>query len=155
MTIAGLWHGPSWTFVLFGALHGAGLVVNQYWRKKKMPKLPAPASWLLTFLLVNTAFIFFRSRTLYKGAQMVTSLVSPHHPLGVGVLTSDWSSFTSRLAASLLLGVIFAFYGKESNELTRDFKPTYWGSFAVAAMVFFSWVSMVFNKVQSFVYFKF
>ena len=49
MTIAGLWHGPSWTFVAYGAIHGCGLAINQFWRKKKMPKIPAFASWLLDF----------------------------------------------------------------------------------------------------------
>ena len=26
--IAGIWHGPAWTFVIFGLLHGLGLTVN-------------------------------------------------------------------------------------------------------------------------------
>lgn len=61
MTIAGLWHGPAWTFVIFGVIHGVGLVINQYWKKKKMPVLPDWLCWLLTFALLDLGFVFFRS----------------------------------------------------------------------------------------------
>lgn len=155
MTIAGLWHGPSWNFVLFGALHGAGLVVNQYWRKKKMPKLPAFASWLITFLLVNFACIYFRSPTIHRGTQMALSVLDLRHPLGVDVLQAAQSSFTGRLFASLALGSILAFFGKSSDQLAREFEPKYWNSFAVAAMMVVCWLSMTFNTTQTFVYFKF
>ncbi|MCK9900348.1 MBOAT family protein [Frankia sp. Cpl3] len=32
MTLGGLWHGAAWTFVLWGALHGAGLAAERAWR---------------------------------------------------------------------------------------------------------------------------
>jgi alginate O-acetyltransferase complex protein AlgI len=47
MLIAGLWHGPAWTFVIFGAMHGAALAVNQYWKKKKRT-MANPLAWALT-----------------------------------------------------------------------------------------------------------
>src|SRR5260221_14796881 len=31
MVLAGVWHGASWTFVLWGALHGAFLLFNRFW----------------------------------------------------------------------------------------------------------------------------
>jgi hypothetical protein len=37
MAIAGLWHGPAWTFVIFGLLHGVALAANQVWRRRKLP----------------------------------------------------------------------------------------------------------------------
>ena len=33
MALCGLWHGPSWTFVLWGTLHGCALVVVSLWRR--------------------------------------------------------------------------------------------------------------------------
>jgi alginate O-acetyltransferase complex protein AlgI len=155
MAIAGLWHGPSWNYVLFGGLHGAGLVTNLYWRKKKMPKLPAFASWLLTFMLVNVAFIFFRSRTMHDGVQMMTSLVNPHRGMALGVLDAGRNSFTGRQGIALAVGFVVAFYGKASDQLAREFKPRYWNSFAVAGMLVACWLSMTFNAAQEFVYFKF
>src|ERR1700735_96213 len=86
MTIAGLWHGPSWTFVTYGVIHGCGLALNQYWRKKKMPKIPAFPSWLLTFMVVNLSLLFFRSSTMHQAALMTVSLANPHNVFGIQTL---------------------------------------------------------------------
>ncbi|MEP6962484.1 MAG: MBOAT family O-acyltransferase, partial [Acidobacteriota bacterium] len=68
MVIGGLWHGASWTFVMWGALHGLGLVAVRLWQgivphRKKDEGL---AVWrilsiVLTFHFVAYAWIFFRS----------------------------------------------------------------------------------------------
>jgi alginate O-acetyltransferase complex protein AlgI len=156
MAIAGLWHGPSWNFVLFGFLHGSALVINQYWRKKKLPKLPALASWLITFLFVNFAFIFFRSETIHGGTQMALSLVNlASHPLGHEVFDAARGTFTGRLGLAIAIGSVLAFFGKASDQLAREFEPTYWSSFGVATAVVVCCLSLVFNTTQSFVYFKF
>jgi alginate O-acetyltransferase complex protein AlgI len=155
MTIAGLWHGPSWNFVLFGALHGLGLGVNQYWRKKKMPKLSAFPSWLATFLLVIIACVYFGSHTVHDGNQIALSLIDPRHPLNIDLLQANRGVFTGRLVAGLGLGGVLAFYGKSSDQLAREFEPRYWNSFAVAAIMVICWLSLTFNTTQSFVYFKF
>ncbi|MFC2074210.1 MBOAT family O-acyltransferase [Campylobacterota bacterium] len=61
--IAGLWHGASWMFVIFGALHGLGLVVNHYWKKYKI-KMPVWLAWFITFNFVNITFVFFRALSI-------------------------------------------------------------------------------------------
>jgi alginate O-acetyltransferase complex protein AlgI len=61
-TLAGLWHGATWMFVLWGALHGAALVVHRTWQRFGTP-LPRPAAWLLTFGFVNLAWVVFRAET--------------------------------------------------------------------------------------------
>jgi alginate O-acetyltransferase complex protein AlgI len=68
MLIGGLWHGANWTFVVWGALHGAGLVVHKLWAGWKGPtgeskfRIPAPIAWLITYAFVCLAWIFFRSQ---------------------------------------------------------------------------------------------
>ena len=68
MLAAGLWHGASWLFVLWGALHGIGLVVHKALKPALdyVPDTPWVRflSWLLTFLYVTFAWIFFRSPDL-------------------------------------------------------------------------------------------
>lgn len=75
MLLGGLWHGPSWTMVTWGALHGIFLGVGYTTKKArkklikkiKLNKLPAlryGLSVFITFNLVSFAWIFFRSRTL-------------------------------------------------------------------------------------------
>ena len=76
MFAVGLWHGANWTFVLWGAIHGALLALHVLWRRVAvpMPRLPIPVGaflgWLATFHLVTLAWIPFRSPDL-KTPQLI------------------------------------------------------------------------------------
>lgn len=60
MLLAGLWHGAGWTFIFWGGLHGLYICINHVWRKAGR-SLPKPAGWLVTFMAVNIAWVFFRA----------------------------------------------------------------------------------------------
>lgn len=60
MGLCGLWHGAGWTFVIWGLLHGAGLIVCRAWQKSGLA-LPAPAGWVLTMTFVMAGWVIFRS----------------------------------------------------------------------------------------------
>ena len=60
--IAGIWHGPSWNFVLFGLFHGFGLVINHLYKKFLNFNFSKYIYWFLTFNFVNISFIFFRTQ---------------------------------------------------------------------------------------------
>jgi alginate O-acetyltransferase complex protein AlgI len=62
--IAGLWHGPSWNFVVFGVIHGFGLIINNTYRRFLNYHIPNFFSWIITFLYINFSFIFFRIQSL-------------------------------------------------------------------------------------------
>ena len=72
MLLGGLWHGASWTFVLWGALHGALLAINHLWRdlKKRLgwktstSRAAVFISWAVTFVCVVIAWVFFRAETV-------------------------------------------------------------------------------------------
>lgn len=65
MLLGGLWHGASWNFVLWGALHGVALVVHKYWAGTV--SVPRDALWYrllawgLTFVFVSLCWLPFRS----------------------------------------------------------------------------------------------
>jgi alginate O-acetyltransferase complex protein AlgI len=64
MLLGGLWHGASWNFVVWGGLHGIGLAVHRAFSQKvktKSSPILAALSWLVTFVFVCTAWVFFRS----------------------------------------------------------------------------------------------
>ena len=63
---AGLWHGPSWLFVIFGGIHGFGLVFNQIMKRLNFFTLNKFISIFLTFNYVNISFIFLGLRLLKK-----------------------------------------------------------------------------------------
>ena len=79
MLLGGLWHGASGMFVLWGALHGALLVIHRPWRELfggYLPRLLTPLSGLLLFHFVCLAWIFFRARTLADAGGLLTALGS-------------------------------------------------------------------------------
>jgi len=157
MTVAGLWHGPSWTFVCYGLMHGIGLAFNQVWKKKKIWKLPAALSWFVTFSFVNIAFIIFHSRTLADAASRIGRLFPLHNIFGIANLTamSERGIIFHFVALPLLIGVVVAFLGKSSEELSREFKPTLANSAAVVALTLIAWIFMNSTMGTPFVYFAF
>ncbi len=77
MLIGGLWHGASWTFVIWGGVHGILLIINHVWRQIPLPTdnclsgikfLTKNTARLTTFLLVAGAWVIFRSES-FAGAQ--------------------------------------------------------------------------------------
>jgi alginate O-acetyltransferase complex protein AlgI len=72
MLLGGLWHGASWNFVIWGALHGIFLVINNGWRVLLGARHAALSngvaykviSWAITMFVVVHAWVFFRATTL-------------------------------------------------------------------------------------------
>lgn len=62
--INGLWHGPSWSFVIFGLINGIGVMINHFYKRFVNYKIPTFISIVITFLYFNLSLIFFRSSEL-------------------------------------------------------------------------------------------
>ncbi len=80
MLLGGLWHGAAWTFVAWGALHGAYLVINHNWNQYGRPLTPALAHGL-TFLAVVIGWVVFRAPDFMVAERMFSAmfLVGPVH----------------------------------------------------------------------------
>jgi hypothetical protein len=63
MVLGGLWHGAAWTFVLWGAFHGVGLV-TEHALGDRVRRVPVWLRWLVTFHLVVFGWILFRSQSV-------------------------------------------------------------------------------------------
>jgi alginate O-acetyltransferase complex protein AlgI len=75
MAQGGLWHGASWTFVLWGCLHGAYLTVNHMWRETRPAgtergAAAGVAGWALTFACVCLAWVLFRADSVATAWQI-------------------------------------------------------------------------------------
>lgn len=126
--LSGLWHGANWTFVIWGALHGAYIILNHwmepYWtrlRDSGFAKRFAPVhnglSLLSTFGLVCFAWIFFRASTLSDAFYITTHLLN------------GWNAFVSQTSSLAQEGIRSGFWGFVSGlfaslnsitELTRS-----------------------------------
>jgi alginate O-acetyltransferase complex protein AlgI len=76
MVLGGLWHGAAWTFVLWGAFHGAGLV-TEHALGDRWTRLPAWLRWVVTFHLICFGWILFRSQGLDLVGDFLSRLFTP------------------------------------------------------------------------------
>ena len=56
MVIGGLWHGASWNFVIWGALHGVGLAVVRLWQSGRGNARRPPAFWRYVNIFADVPF---------------------------------------------------------------------------------------------------
>jgi D-alanyl-lipoteichoic acid acyltransferase DltB (MBOAT superfamily) len=154
MTIAGIWHGPAWTFVIFGLLHGIGLAINQAWKKHK-PKMPDRLAWLITFLFVNFTFVFFRSPNLGIAFSFIRAMLPHANPLGVEALRGVIPLTPTLLVRPVFIGVALVFFAKSSMQLSRQFQRTPVTALASAALVLIGLLYMNSSPAKQFVYFVF
>jgi D-alanyl-lipoteichoic acid acyltransferase DltB (MBOAT superfamily) len=84
MLLGGLWHGPAWTFVIWGGLHGGllaaeralGLGTSVDASPRKVFSPIGLTRMLVTFNLVCLAWIFFRAETLTQAVDIVAAIVT-------------------------------------------------------------------------------
>lgn len=72
--IGGIWHGASWMFVIWGALHGAALVLHRAWTRLG-GRMPKALAWGVTFLFINLTWVFFRAKTMDDALRVLRGLV--------------------------------------------------------------------------------
>jgi D-alanyl-lipoteichoic acid acyltransferase DltB (MBOAT superfamily) len=71
--LGGLWHGASWMFVIWGALHGVATVLHRWWQRLG-GRMPHWLGWLLTFNFVNIAWVFFRAPDLATALRILAGM---------------------------------------------------------------------------------
>ncbi|MBI1383931.1 MAG: MBOAT family protein [Rhizobiales bacterium] len=137
MLIGGLWHGAAWTFIIWGAIHGAVLVLEQIvksarkplllrweaWRAPRLASAATPramrgvlelpglaiAGWLVTFHVFALSAVFFRSPSLEVATGYFAAIAS-----------NEWTAnlFTPFIAALVLLSVAAQFMAR---NITGEF----------------------------------
>ena len=86
--LGGLWHGASWTFVVWGGIHG-GFLSYEHWRRTHRAAVhhhAAPDHWrrrlsqrLLIFNVVCLGWVFFRADSFSNAADVLTRIFNPAH----------------------------------------------------------------------------
>ncbi|MBP3227330.1 MAG: MBOAT family protein [Bacteroidaceae bacterium] len=134
MVLAGVWHGSTWMFAAWGALHGAALVVNKAWRDIALPsrlrevrvpkEVNTALSWTLTMVFLMCSWVFFRApdtaTAMAVFSQIFTNFDLAYLPPFVAVRTA-WCAMlvvaaafhllTPRHAARLAAGFVCAPWG--------------------------------------------
>jgi D-alanyl-lipoteichoic acid acyltransferase DltB (MBOAT superfamily) len=89
MVLGGIWHGAGWTFLIWGALHGTYLMINHGWHRLQLSadnRLYAVAAWLITFLSVAVAWVFFRAADVDTAFTVLNGMAGAN---GLGRLPAD------------------------------------------------------------------
>ncbi len=98
MTLGGLWHGASWTFVLWGVLHGVALCAERLIRGSQPSPKPKPfysnwIGWGVTMMIVLIGWVLFRSPDLSSAISMLdrmffrTSGIQWYPPLVIAAIS--------------------------------------------------------------------
>ena len=104
--LCGLWHGASWNFVIWGALHGAYLVIERMGWHKYLDRLWQPLRHLYTLLLVMIGWVFFRSESVSHAIQYLGSMIGVTNADGVEYFTLLY--FDLKTLFNLIIGCILA-----------------------------------------------
>lgn len=167
--ISGLWHGANWTFVAWGAMHGAALVIYRIF-KKPISHIKPALSWFLTFSFVNISWVFFRAPTLEKAVDFCSKLVNfdfgeinPHvTEVFITPIIDNFARVGGRLplyflpascTIFLLACFVCVMQCKSTYERVETLKPTILKSTFYALLLFYSIASL--TGVTTFLYFTF
>ena len=147
MVLGGLWHGAAWTFVVWGALHGAALAVERALglQRASVPGVVRVLWWAAVQVVVLVAWIFFRSDHIAGAWQFVVNiaafeLAAPNDVIRFGswflippVLMHVWRLLEERHLAPAVAG-----YGK-----------------AALTAVFVFFILSAYGPTNAFIYFQF
>jgi alginate O-acetyltransferase complex protein AlgI len=133
MVIGGLWHGASWNFVIWGALHGIGLATVRLWQAQtgtsKASGIWRYLSIFVTFHFVTFTWIFFRASTLDNALAILSR---------VGSLTASAANISTPLALILILGAVAHYVPKTWYDVSVNLfvrAPFFAQAIALAALV--------------------
>ncbi len=106
MVLGGLWHGASWSFVIWGALHGSALIFARLAARRMRGPLTGIRRFgagIVVFAFVHVAWVYFRAQDLGTAQAMVhTMLVEPFIALSGGAEELGTRSPSARYAVLLL-----------------------------------------------------
>jgi D-alanyl-lipoteichoic acid acyltransferase DltB (MBOAT superfamily) len=151
--VSGLWHGANWTFIIWGALHGFYLIMEIVFdRLVPSIKLPRSIRWILNFVLVAIAWVFFRASNFQTAKQILKNIYTfKPGPLYIGNASYLVYSF---------FAILFLFAAEYNAEklnnryawLYSERKVLRWSAYLLLILTLLS--IGVFNGGQ-FIYFQF
>ena len=156
MLLGGLWHGAAWTFVIWGALHGGGLMAHRWWSSRtqnhevlgrlRTTKWYNAFAMFATFIFVCLCFVIFRTTTLGHAIDYLQGLMTFQdgirqlHPVALGLIFI--------FGAGTVLG--------QRVEIEKIYERTpWWLRSAAYCVAFLALLVMTPQSAVPFVYFQF
>ena len=146
--LCGLWHGASYLYVIFGALHGTAMIIHRIWKngKRTMSRYAGMSITLLFFVL---SLIIFRSSGVKECKKMFLGLVN-FDPVLIPPFFEEISKNNILLVIS---GIVIVFFFPPANTFREKFKPTLLNFLITLLLLTASLFEL--NKISPFIYFNF
>lgn len=174
--LGGLWHGASWNFVIWGALHGSAVVIHRGWQAIGF-RMPRFMAWVITFMFVNLAWVFFRAKTLPDSIKMINAMSD----IGSAGFSEPFAKAANYFMQSLPftitpsgiehilpIGALFflllflpvSLFSANANELSKKYiskSPSLSMCFCIAFLAGVPIFQMLFmtSRISTFIYFNF
>ena len=158
--LSGLWHGASWTFVLWGLLHGGARVLEEV-LQKPLRRVPRRLRQAGTFLFTAGAFILFRAESFAQAGKLYGALFRFGTPgfsqfkkiVHLSALGLPASVCFALAAAAVLVCMLLVFRAKPVPERAQAFRPEPMRAVWTAALFLASVLCI--SRGEVFIYFNF
>lgn len=152
----GLWHGASFSFIVWGLWHGLFLVIERLGFKKALDKLPKFIGWIYTMLVVLVGWVFFRADTLSAAMKYLGEMFSFTGGVSNGMAQFDNLSFIITVIAIVLCTPVYQFL-KGKLEKTEGGKKAAFviGAVLATGLFILSVIFLTGSGYNPFIYFRF
>lgn len=152
----GLWHGASFSFIVWGLWHGLFLVIERLGFKKALDKLPKFIGWIYTMLVVLVGWVFFRADTLSAAMKYLGEMFSFSGGVANGMAQFDNLSFIITAIALVLCTPVYQLV-KGKLEKTEVGKKAAFviGAVLATGLFILSVIFLTGSGYNPFIYFRF
>lgn len=152
----GLWHGASFSFIVWGLWHGLFLVIERLGFKKVLDKLPKFIGWIYTMLVVLVGWVFFRADTLSAAMKYLGEMFSFSGGVANGMAQFDNLSFIITVIALVLCTPVYQLV-KGKLEKTEGGKKAAFviGAVLATGLFILSVIFLTGSGYNPFIYFRF
>ena len=158
MIVAGLWHGASWMFIVWGVLHGIGLVIHKLCRNNGLDKIPdnkytKGISWFITFSYVSLAWIFFRAADMTTATTLIDNIL---HTISLADAYTFLMEYPLWLAVVLISLELHSIRETDYNWLQSKFIHSSWlVKLCIFAVIMQLVINLSHHSIQPFIYTQF
>lgn len=152
----GLWHGASFSFIVWGLWHGLFLVIERLGFKKVLDKLPKFIGWIYTMLVVLVGWVFFRADTLPAAMKYLGEMISFSGGVANGMAQFDNLSFIITVIAIVLCTPVYQFLKGKLEKTDGGKKAAFViGAVLATGLFILSVIFLTGSGYNPFIYFRF
>jgi len=148
MLISGIWHGAGLGFLIWGVIHGLGLVGSNLLRRFTPLRLPVFCGQVITFLFVGFAWVFFKASSTENALRLLERLVAP-----LGEFNLSWLYLWIFTLVFFLLSKYANWL--ESQIVTWKSRLNFWLLIPILCLIGYIIIELSPEGIPSFIYYQF